>query len=78
MTLAPLEGEAVNLPPGLVARQDYKGIELPAFYSTRMQLPASDNLPFGTTGTARIFGVRRSLFGRLVAITLNLVRAHVW
>ncbi len=78
MTLAPLEGEAVNLPPGLVARQDYKGIELPAFYSTRMQLPASANLPLGTAGTARIFGARRSLFGRLVTITLNLVRAHVW
>jgi putative peptide zinc metalloprotease protein len=77
MTLAPLEGE-VNLPPGLVARQDYKGIELPAFYSTRMQLPSADTLPLGTAGTARIFGVRRSLFGRFVSITLNLVRAHVW
>jgi putative peptide zinc metalloprotease protein len=78
MTLAPLQGEAVNLPPGLVAHQDYKGIELPAFYSTRMELPASSNLPFGTTGPARIFGARRSLFGRLVTITLNLIRAHVW
>jgi putative peptide zinc metalloprotease protein len=78
MTLAPLEGEAVNLPPGLVTRQDYKGIELPAFYSTCMELPPADNLPLGTAGTARIFGARRSLFGRLVTITLNLVRAHVW
>ncbi len=78
LTLAPLEGEAVDLPPGVVARQDYKGIELPAFYSTRMQLPASAHLPLGTAGTARIFGVRRSLFGRLVTITLDLVRAHVW
>jgi len=78
MTLPPLEGEAVNLPPGLVARQDYKGIELPTFYSTRMELPPADNLPLGTAGTARIFGARRSLFGRFVTITLNLVRAHVW
>ncbi len=78
MTLPPLEGEAVNLPPGLVAKQDYKGIELPAFYSTRMQLPPADNLPLGTAGTARIFGARRSLFGRFITITLNLVRAHVW
>ena len=78
MTLAPLEGEAVNLPPGLIAKQEYKGIELPAFYSTRMQLPPADNLPLGAAGTARIFGTRRSLFGRLVTIILNLVRAHVW
>jgi putative peptide zinc metalloprotease protein len=78
MKLEPLNGEAVNLPPGLVAKQDYKGIELPAFYSTRMQLPPADNLPLGTAGTARIFGARRSLVGRLVTITLNLIRAHVW
>jgi putative peptide zinc metalloprotease protein len=78
MVLAPLEGDAVNLPRGLVAEQNYKGIELPTFYSTRMQLPASTELPLGTVGTARIFGERRSLFGRLVVVTLNLVRAHVW
>ncbi|HEX3969013.1 MAG TPA: biotin/lipoyl-binding protein [Edaphobacter sp.] len=78
MTLGSLEGEAVNLPPGLAPRQEYKGIELPAFYSTRMELPASANLPFGTAGTAKIFGTRRSLAGRLVAIIFNLVRAHVW
>jgi putative peptide zinc metalloprotease protein len=78
MKLEPLNGEAVNLPLGLVAKQDYKGIELPAFYSTRMQLPPADNLPLGTAGTARIFGARRSLVGRLVTITLNLIRAHVW
>jgi putative peptide zinc metalloprotease protein len=78
MTLPPLDGETVNLPPGLVARQDYKGLELPAFYSTRMQLPASENILLGTAGPARIFGARRSLFRRFVTITLNLVRAHVW
>jgi hypothetical protein len=43
-----------------------------------MELPASANLPFGTAGTAKIFGTRRSLAGRLVAIIFNLVRAHVW
>jgi putative peptide zinc metalloprotease protein len=78
MALPPLEGEAVNLPVGLVAHQDYKGIELPTFYSTRMQLPPADNLPLGTAGTARIFGERHSIFGRIVTVTLNLVRAHVW
>jgi putative peptide zinc metalloprotease protein len=78
MTLTPLQGEAVNLPPGLVAKQDYKGIELPSFYATRMELPPSEALPFGTSGKAKIFGERRSLFGRAVAGVLNIVRAHVW
>jgi putative peptide zinc metalloprotease protein len=78
MTLAPLEGDAVNLPVGLIVKQDYKGVELPAFYSTRMVLPASDELPLGTAGRAKIFGVRRSLLGRAIATASNLVRAHVW
>jgi hypothetical protein len=79
MTLAPLGGGPVNLPDGLIARQDYKGIELPVFYSTRMQLPASeDNLPIGLSGHARIFGQRRSLAQRVFTVLLNLVKAHVW
>ena len=79
MTLPPMGGEAVNLPPGLVARQDYKGIKLPVFYSARMTLPASAaNLRFGLAGTAKIFGTRRSLAERFVAVLVNLVKAHVW
>ncbi len=79
MTLAPLGGGPVNLPDGLIARQDYKGIELPVFYSTRMQLPASqDDLPIGLSGRARIFGQRRSLAQRAITVLLNLVKAHVW
>jgi hypothetical protein len=78
MTLGPLDGEAVNLPEGLVVKQDYRGIELPTFYSARMTLPDSDQLPLGTAGRAKIFGVRRSLFRRFVTVVANLVRSHVW
>jgi putative peptide zinc metalloprotease protein len=79
MKLALIEGDAVNLPAGLGARQEYKGIELPTYYCARMPLPAQDSdLPLGTSGTAKIFGVRRSLFGRIVSAFLNLVRAHLW
>jgi hypothetical protein len=79
MKLATIEGDAVNLPAGLGARQEYKGAQLPTYYCARMPLPASgDDLPLGTTGTAKIFGARRSLFGRIALAFLNLVRAHVW
>ena len=78
MTLPPMGGEAVNLPPGLVAREDYKGIKLPVFYSARMALASAANLRFGMAGTARIFGTRRSLAERFVAVLVNLVKAHVW
>jgi putative peptide zinc metalloprotease protein len=79
MRLAPLRGDAVALPGGLVAKQDYKGIVLPAFYSATMTLPASaQDLPIGMSGTARIFGARRSFFERSMTVVGNVVRAHVW
>ncbi len=79
MKLPPMEGEAVDLPPGLVTKQDYKGVVLPTLYSARMTLPASSGqLPLGLSGQARIFGERRSLFQRFVTVLLNLIRAHVW
>jgi hypothetical protein len=78
-TLTPLGGGPVSLPNGLIARQDYKGIELPVFYSTRMQLPPTgDDLPIGLSGHARIFGERRSVAQRAFTVLMNLVKAHVW
>ena len=77
--LPQLDGEAVTLPAGLIASQDYKGVVLPTFYSARIPLPASDGaMPLGAAGQARIFGQRRSLFERAAGVVLNLVRAHVW
>ena len=72
-------GDAVTLPDGLVAKQDYKGVKLPVFYSARMTLPASAGSPlFGAAGQARIFGERRSVAESFLAVVLNLVKAHVW
>lgn len=79
LRLGSIAPEAVRLPDGIVPSQAYKGVELPTFYSDRILLPASaGNLPLGLAGTARIFGVRRSLFGRTVEMCTNLFRAHVW
>ena len=79
MRLPPLDGEAVALPAGLMARQQYVGIALPTFYTARLTLPdGSRPLPLGMAGTAKIFGPRRSLFVRTVEVVINTVRAHVW
>jgi putative peptide zinc metalloprotease protein len=79
LPLAPMDGTAVTLPPGLIPHQDYRGIELPTFYSARVSLPPQDSdLPLGAGGRAQIFGVRRSLFSRMAAVALNLIRSHVW
>ena len=49
-------GEAVPLPPGLIASQDYKGIKLAVFYCSRMTLPSSSGNPmFGLAGEAQDF-----------------------
>jgi putative peptide zinc metalloprotease protein len=78
-TLPRLEGEAVTLPSGLEVSQQYKGIQAPTFFYTRMPLPrASGDLPFGMSGAAKIFGERRSVMMRCVRVASNLVRAHVW
>jgi putative peptide zinc metalloprotease protein len=79
MILAQPGGEEVSLPQGLVATQNYKGVKLPVFYSARVVLPPSAGAPrFGIGGPAKIFGIRRSLAGRIFVIASNLTRAHIW
>jgi len=79
MPLGSVDGDAVELPAGLIPSQDYKGIKLPVFYSARMTLPPSeDNSLCGISGQAKIFGTRRSLASRLLTTILNLVKAHLW
>jgi putative peptide zinc metalloprotease protein len=79
LSLPPLEGEAVTLPSGLQAAQDYKGIKSPTFFYARLLLPRQQgDFPIGMSGEAKIFGVRRSLFHRSATVLSNLFRAHVW
>jgi hypothetical protein len=62
----------------LTPHQDYKGIVLPEFYSSRTELPRAARLPLGTSGNAIIFGRRRSLFERAALVINDLIHAHVW
>ena len=79
LTLTVPGGDEVSLPPGLVSSQDYKGIKLPVFYTSRMTLPASAGSPlFGTSGEAKIFGKRRSIAERFFTVALNLAKAHIF
>ena len=78
LPLPRLGGEPVALPAGLVVDQDYRGIKLPVFYSTRIELPPGRETLFGVAGEAKIFGVRRSAAERLVTVATNLVKAHLW
>jgi putative peptide zinc metalloprotease protein len=77
--LGTMEGSAVPLPEGVIANQAYKGIALPAFYTTRIPLEAREGeVRPGLSGQAKIFGARRSLAYRLAILFANLVRTHFW
>jgi putative peptide zinc metalloprotease protein len=74
-----MEGSAKPLPPGVLADQEYKGIALPVFYTTRMPLQASSNVVgIGMSGQAKIFGRRRSLAARMVTWCGNVLHTHFW
>jgi putative peptide zinc metalloprotease protein len=75
--LGTIEGSAVPLPAGLMADQEYKGIALTAFYTTRIPLEGGRIRP-GLSGEAKIFGARRSLAYRLMIVFANVLRTHLW
>jgi hypothetical protein len=77
--LGTMEGSAMPLPSGLLAGQAYKGIALPAFYTTRMPLAKmADGIRPGMSGRAIIFGRRRSLANRMLTTLGNMLRTHFW
>jgi multidrug efflux pump subunit AcrA (membrane-fusion protein) len=77
--LGTIEGSAMPMPEGVLAEQEYKGIAIPTFYTTRIPLaePGAGMQP-GMSGQAKIFGRRRSLAGRMMTSLSNLLRTHFW
>jgi putative peptide zinc metalloprotease protein len=72
-------GDPVSLPPGLISAEKYQGFTLPVFYSSRVPLPMADGNPmYGLSGQAKVFGMRRSLAGRVAMEVSDLVKAHAW
>ncbi len=77
--LPTMEGSSLPLPPGLLAAQEYKGIAVPTFYTTRMPVKeANSAIQLGMSGPAKIFGRRRSLAARIVTTFGNFLRTHFW
>jgi multidrug resistance efflux pump len=73
-----LEGAAMPLPQGLMEQQEYKGLGLPAFYTTRMPLQENGSVQPGMSGEAKIFGRRRSVAERTVIALGNMLHTHFW
>jgi putative peptide zinc metalloprotease protein len=77
--LGTIEGSAVTVPAGILAEQEYKGIAVPTFYTSRIPLGEwEDGLQPGMSGQAKIFGRRRSLASRIMSSLSNQLHTHFW
>jgi putative peptide zinc metalloprotease protein len=77
--LGPMEGSALPLPQGILAVQEFRGIALPAFYTSRLPLKEiGGEIQPGMSGQAKIFSRRRSLADRIVTGLGNLIHTHFW
>jgi multidrug resistance efflux pump len=77
--LGTIEGSAVPVPAGVLAGQEYQGIAVPTFYTTRMPLDElEDGMQPGMSGQAKIFGRRRSLASRIMTSLSNQLHTHFW
>jgi putative peptide zinc metalloprotease protein len=79
LKLSPPAGNPVALPPGLVSKEKFQGITMPVFYASLIALPFdSGPVLYGESGSAKIFGARRSVAGWVALEASDLIKAHVW
>jgi putative peptide zinc metalloprotease protein len=79
LPLAGIDSSPLPLPQDLIARSQYKGIEVPTFYTSRIPLSESDSeLPLGSAGHAKVLGQYHSIFYRGARAFLELFGRHVW
>jgi putative peptide zinc metalloprotease protein len=76
LTISPVSAEP---DPGLEDQSQYKGMRPPNFYSADLLVANQDGkLKPGMSGTARIYGQRRSLAGFILQEVMNFVDRKVW
>ncbi|HUS19624.1 MAG TPA: HlyD family efflux transporter periplasmic adaptor subunit [Terriglobales bacterium] len=68
-----------ELEPGLMPVAKFKGMHAPVYYVLRVAVPNEDeSLHAGMTGTARIYGQRRSLIGLVFRPAVEAVARRLW
>jgi putative peptide zinc metalloprotease protein len=82
-TLGSIDGPATELPAGVIESQQFAGTKLASFYTAVVPLGADaqehgSKVRVGMSGRAKVFGVRRSLLSRTVAVAVNQLRTHFW
>jgi putative peptide zinc metalloprotease protein len=70
---------STEIDPGLTGQTQYKGMRPPNFYSADLLVANPDGkLKPGMSGTARVYGQRRSLAGLILQEIMNFVGRKVW
>lgn len=80
----PVEFESISpvsteMEKGLMPPAKFKGMHPPVYYVVRMRVPNPDgSLRTGMTGTARVYGQRRSTAGMLFRPVIDAVARRLW
>jgi hypothetical protein len=76
LAISPISTE---IDPGLTAQAQYKGMRPPNFYTADLLVANPDGkLKPGMSGTARVYGRRRTLAGFILQEVMNFVGRKVW
>jgi putative peptide zinc metalloprotease protein len=77
-TLSAVGPASTAMEPGLIPKDQLKGISPPRFYVGSAPVTNSGTLKEGMTGTAKIFITRRSIAGFLYIFSRDLVDRKIW
>ena len=67
-----------EVPPGLIPAQQFSGLNPPTYFTLDVGIADSALIRDGMTGTAKIFGERRSLAGEVLRPFFEAVARRVW
>ena len=79
-TFLKMSPASTQVAPGLLPSQQFAGLRPAAYFSLELGLPSSESatVSYGMTGTAKIFGQRRSLAGEVLRPFFEAVARRLW
>ena len=78
-TVIAVSPSSVDVPPGLIEKEEYIGLHAPRYYYADIDVPNRQSaLKIGMTGEAKVLVQRRSLAERAGEMLVNFVSRKVW
>jgi putative peptide zinc metalloprotease protein len=69
---------ATDVEPGLISAPAYAGLHPAAYFAVELRVPDAGLLQYGMSGTAKVFGQRRSLAGTVLRPFFEALARRVW